>query len=295
MAGAWGGGVGIRGEEAGPTAVFLSDSRRRGRRPPSIYFRLFVPKFILSPPSSKNAPGCRRPATPPSLSLSLFFSPHENKKEYDAHLSKVRSFLARPNGGNAAQSSCDAALRDARACVHAMLGLAEIEGDPFKVEESRRKLARDVGPLEAEVRGRKRTAADCGGGTAGGGGRRGGGGDRGGRELLFGARRGCAAAGPSSSYAPPSIGNGGSVAAALDEESGEWESTMAPLAMDGGRMEESERLLYETRALCAESEQIGNATLETMGRQREQIERAGDLVGRSIENTRMARQIMKEM
>jgi hypothetical protein len=177
-----------------------------------------------------------------------------------------------------------------------MLGLAEIEGDPFKVEESRRKLARDVGPLEAEVRGRKRTAADCGGGTAGGGGRRGGGGDRGGgRELLFGARRGGAAAGPSSSYAPPSIGNGGSVAAALDEESGEWESTMAPLAMDGGRMEESERLLYETRALCAESEQIGNATLETMGRQREQIERAGDLVGRSIENTRMARQIMKEM
>lgn len=60
-------------------------------------------------------------------------------------------------------------------------------------------------------------------------------------------------------------------------------------------MEESERLLYETQALCAESEQIGNATLETMGRQREQIERAGDLVGRSIENTRMARQIMKEM
>ena len=51
----------------------------------------------------------------------------------------------------------------------------------------------------------------------------------------------------------------------------------------------------ETQALCAESEQIGNATLETMGRQREQIERAGDLVGRSIENTRMARQIMKEM
>jgi hypothetical protein len=225
-----------------------------------------------------------------SLSLSPFFSPHENKKEYDAHLSKVRSFLARPNDGDAAQSSCDAALRDARACVHAMLGLAEIEGDPFKVEESRRKLVRDMGPLEAEVRGRKRTAADYG--------RRGGGGDRGGgRELLFGARRGGAAAGPSSSYAPPSIGNGGSItAAAADEESGEWESTMAPLArMDGGRMEESERLLYETQALCAESEQIGNATLETMGRQREQIERAGDLVGRSIENTRMARQIMKEM
>ena len=50
----------------------------------------------------------------------------------------------------------------------------------------------------------------------------------------------------------------------------------ALLAMDG-RMEESEWLLFKTRTLCAKSEQIGSARLEAMGRQREQIERAGDL------------------
>ena len=35
-----------------------------------------------------------------------------------------------------------------------MLGIAEIEGDPFKVEESTRKLEREVGPLELEIKER---------------------------------------------------------------------------------------------------------------------------------------------
>ena len=36
-----------------------------------------------------------------------------------------------------------------------MRGLAEIEGDPFKAEEAKRKLEREIGPLEEEIRGRK--------------------------------------------------------------------------------------------------------------------------------------------
>ncbi len=48
-------------------------------------------------------------------------------------------------------------------------------------------------------------------------------------------------------------------------------------------------------SLCAESEQIGAATLETMGRQREQIERSSGFLQESLQNTEQARQIMKEM
>mmetsp|Transcript_28832 Transcript_28832/g.57508 ORF Transcript_28832/g.57508 Transcript_28832/m.57508 type:complete len:95 (-) Transcript_28832:87-371(-) len=60
-------------------------------------------------------------------------------------------------------------------------------------------------------------------------------------------------------------------------------------------MRNSEHLLRETQALCAESEQIGAATLETMGRQREQIERSSGFLQESLQNTEQARQIMKEM
>ena len=47
--------------------------------------------------------------------------------------------------------------------------------------------------------------------------------------------------------------------------------------------------------LCAESEQIGATTLETMGRQREQIERSSGFLQDALENTEQARQILKEM
>ena len=67
--------------------------------------------------------------------------------------------------------------------------------------------------------------------------------------------------------------------------------------LDSGALQltESERLLHETQALCASSEQIGSSTLETMGRQREQIERSSGLIERSRENTRLAQHVLKEM
>ena len=47
--------------------------------------------------------------------------------------------------------------------------------------------------------------------------------------------------------------------------------------------------------MCAESEQIGAATMEQMGRQREQLERSSGLIWQSLENTEQARLILKEM
>ncbi len=213
--------------------------------------------------------------------LNLFpplrlFTPTE--KEYDAHLAKVRSYLARPatmtSTSNANDvTSCEASLRDARKCANAMLALAEVDGDPFRMADSRNRISRDVMPLEEEIKLRRR--------GGGGGGARGGRGGGGRGNLLGGG------AVSSSSYAPPSIGTDGDD----DVES----SRMSILDDDGGTVLESERLLREAQSLCAESEQIGNMTLENMGRQREQIVRAGGLIETSIENTRMASQIMREM
>lgn len=169
-----------------------------------------------------------------------------------------------------------------------MQGLAEIEGDPFKSEEARRKLEQDIGPLEEEIKGRKATINGGGGissvfkrsnNNAAGGGQQTMSSDE---RYLFGNRG-------SAAYAPPSIGGDG---ADGDLESG---NDFAPVTEAQQRMQDSEHLLRETQALCAESEQIGASTLETMGRQREQIERSGGLIEQSLENTRQARQIMKEM
>jgi hypothetical protein len=153
-----------------------------------------------------------------------------------------------------------------------MQGLAEIEGDPFKAEEAKRKLEREIGPLESEMKARGRgnnkgitsvfgnASAQSDGNT----------------DYLFGNR---------SNYAPPSLG--GNVI--------EYGDFSAPLTDLETRMHDSEHLLRETQALCADSEQIGASTLETMGRQREQIERSSNLIQQSLENTEQARRIMKEM
>mmetsp|Transcript_13277 Transcript_13277/g.22657 ORF Transcript_13277/g.22657 Transcript_13277/m.22657 type:complete len:248 (-) Transcript_13277:43-786(-) len=214
------------------------------------------------------------------MSSSQSFDDFE--RDYNTHLSKVRSFLAQPtaNASNSSHyetdvKSCQQALHEAKQCIHAMQGLAEIEGDPFKAEEAKRKLEREIGPLESEMRGRKYggrgnnkgITSVFGNGSAQ---------SNGNTDYLFGNR---------SHYAPPSLGEN-------DIEYGDFS---APLTEMEQRMQDSEHLLRETQALCTDSEQIGASTLETMGRQREQIERSSNLIQQSLENTEQARRIMKEM
>eukprot|EP01082_Thalassiosira_pseudonana_P013945 g12551.t1 g12551 contig6:2144199-2145295(+) len=185
------------------------------------------------------------------MSSSQSYSDFE--RDYNTHLSKVRSFLAQPATNTSTPnyaaniSHCDQALQNAKQCIHAMRGLAEIEGDPFKAEEAKRKLEREIGPLEEEIRGRK-------------------------------------------------SGKSGGISQWEDNdlEYGEGSLTV-PLTESERRMQDSEHLLRETQALCAESEQIGASTLEQMGRQREQLERTSGFIQQSLENTEQARQILKEM
>lgn len=62
-------------------------------------------------------------------------------------------------------------MDEARKCASAMQGLAEVEGNPQRVTESKQRIERDIGPLSREV---KRQLDDMGrndlfGGTAGSG------------------------------------------------------------------------------------------------------------------------------
>ena len=176
-----------------------------------------------------------------------------------------------------------------------MQGLAEIEGDPFKATEAKRKLERDIGPLEDEIKSRKTSSKSSGISSVF---KRNGGQQQqqqytpvstSDENYLFGnnARR-------TNNYAPPSMGMGGDNSVISDLEDGFGDLT-TPLTASEQMIQDSNELLLQTQQLCAESEQIGASTLETMGRQREQIERSGGLILQSIENTEQARAIMKQM
>jgi hypothetical protein len=108
-----------------------------------------------------------------------------------------------------------------------MRGLAEIEGDPFKSEDAKRKLEREIPPLEEEIRQRK----------GGGGGWKRMNMDKSSsatnsdENYLFGNRRG---------YAPPSMRDD-------DVEYGDMSMT-APLTEVERRMRDSEHLLRESQA-----------------------------------------------
>lgn len=208
-----------------------------------------------------------------------------------------------------------------------MLGIAEIEGDPFKIEESTRKLEREVGPLELEIQERKRrngvivVAAPGGSESLGiGSGKS----TTSGFSSVFSRPINNNAVGQSttaattsyattdkqnlfgnlrqaSSYVPPSADaddfweTGNNNNTSYEEDSLTTPLTTSTTAQQHQSIQNSEHLLRESQALCANSEQIGLVTLETMGRQREQLERSGYLLEEAMGNTEQARRILKDM
>merc|ERR1711935_97682 len=67
----------------------------------------------------------------------------------------------------------------------------------------------------------------------------------------------------------------------------------------GGMMEsliqDSDDLLLESQALCAESEQIGSGTLNTMGMQRDQLHSASDHLRGARSTVEQARFLLQDM
>ena len=95
-----------------------------------------------------------------SLSLSSI------AQEYNAFLSRIRSYLAGTRSVETLRE-CDRLLSEAKKCATAMVGLAEVEGNPLKVREASQRIERDIGPLSKEVQ-----RALSGAGSGGGGGDR---------------------------------------------------------------------------------------------------------------------------
>lgn len=67
-------------------------------------------------------------------------------------MSKIRSHLAGQQRSREILTECENLLQDANRCATAMVGLAEVEGNPNRVRESKMRLERDIGPLSKEVK-----------------------------------------------------------------------------------------------------------------------------------------------
>lgn len=200
------------------------------------------------------------------------------RREYDGYLSRVRSFLASTRSASTLRE-CERVLREARRCAVAMAGLAEVEGDPARVGEARRRMEQEVRPLSDEVRRALEERQQLGGGAGSGASAAT---EEAQRSELFGG--GSAARG---GYRAPTLG-GEDVGGGGDDEEGQ--ASVAP-----DYLQESERLLLESQALCADSEQVGASTLQAMGQQREQLEGAAERLGQAKAAAEEATRILRVM
>ncbi|GKY92679.1 hypothetical protein MPSEU_000238000 [Mayamaea pseudoterrestris] len=72
------------------------------------------------------------------------------EREYHDILARIRNFLAGARNYATLQEA-QSMLNEAKRCATAMQGLAEVEGNSLRVQESRNLLQRDIGPLSREV------------------------------------------------------------------------------------------------------------------------------------------------
>jgi hypothetical protein len=134
-----------------------------------------------------------------------------------------------------------------------MQGLAEVEGNPQRVTESRQRIERDIGPLSKEV---KRQLDDMG------------------RSDLFGGTAG-------SGYQAPG-GNYNDMDRLLSNSEDMLRGSLAYVLLLPVQISVKHCfwvlifsigfLYYLNCRLCADSEEVGTSTLLQMGRQREQLE-----------------------
>mmetsp|Transcript_3880 Transcript_3880/g.9388 ORF Transcript_3880/g.9388 Transcript_3880/m.9388 type:complete len:211 (+) Transcript_3880:195-827(+) len=73
------------------------------------------------------------------------------EREYNACLSRIRSFLAASTRSATTLKECERLLAQAKQHATAMQGLAEVEGNPMKIRETSQKVERDILPLSREV------------------------------------------------------------------------------------------------------------------------------------------------
>jgi len=179
----------------------------------------------------------------------------EYEQDYNQCLSRVRSFLSSRARSLTSLRECDRLLAQARRCAISMETLVEEGGDAFQISESKRRVEREVAPLMQEVAIALREK-ETGEVTI----------ERNRTELL---RDGVG-------YdAPDLTGN----------EDGEMDVLI----------KNSDQLLLESQALCAESEIIGSGTLHTVGAQGEQLHSARNQLSVANSYIDQAQYLLKKM
>lgn len=183
------------------------------------------------------------------------------EREYNACLSRIRSFLTPGARSITTLQECDRLLNQARQHATAMQGLAEVEGNPMKIKQASQNIERDIGPLSKEVARALHNSGGSNNGSSGSG--------EGGREELF-------------TQAPGMNGRdyGYNLSASADMES---------------LIGSSEDMLRESLSLAMETEQIGNTTINRMSMQREQLHGANANITRTREIAEQAGSVLKEM
>lgn len=71
-------------------------------------------------------------------------------QEYNAHLSRIRSFLAGTRN-RSTLTECDRLLGQAQQCAAALHGLAQVQGNEMRIRETAAFMKRDIAPLKKEI------------------------------------------------------------------------------------------------------------------------------------------------
>mmetsp|Transcript_20749 Transcript_20749/g.29582 ORF Transcript_20749/g.29582 Transcript_20749/m.29582 type:complete len:226 (+) Transcript_20749:94-771(+) len=182
-------------------------------------------------------------------------------KTYDDYFQEYNSALAKVRSflacpAESSLSECEAWLQMARSCLTAMQGLSEIENDVVKLQATKQLFAREVTPLANEVRRVKDKAIIL----------------QKQQNSLFQGKK-------TQEYVPPVIIEGGG---------DEGDETQALLLA-------SRDMLFESQALCVESEGIGQNVIRTMSSQRQQLEMSSARLQGTISNMDQARQVLKQI
>jgi len=197
----------------------------------------------------------------------MSYSYEDYEREYSSNLLKVRSFLSSTRSLSSLQE-CDRLLSEAKRAAISMQGLAEVEGNAFKVGEAKNRIQREVLPLVQEVQNAVRQKQ--GGGILN---KKNNLQER--NELFHNNNNN------NNSYRPPPMGAFGS----KQNSSSDLESLIR----------NSESMLQESQSLCAESEHIGNNTLLTMQVQRDQLHNASENLKTTTEKIEEAGAILRNM
>jgi len=179
----------------------------------------------------------------------------EYEKDYDQCLSRVRSFLSSHARSLTTLRECGRLLSQASRDATAMETLAKESGEAFRIAESKKRSEQEIAPLEQEVEFALRER-ETGEVTI----------NRNRSELFSG-----------SSYNAPNFEG---------DDNGQMMDAL---------IQDSDDLLAESQALCAQSEEIGSGTLNTMGMQREQLHSAGEHLRGARSTVDQARSLLHDL